>query len=137
MANVIELIFGEPRRRTAAAELIRCLQRHPGQDPREALRLLQSTRGSVADGVARLSPWCCHSRLVRGVIAFLVTCVAVLPCHAGDPWTGSWDTRWRGGGARPGVKRAGGPGAGAHPLIRGPSPARTTGPTPQRRWDER
>src|SRR5260221_11652558 len=55
-------------------------------------------------------------RLVMGLIATFW----VMPCLAANaPWTGSWDTRSRGGGARMELTQDGERGIGVYPLYGG------------------
>jgi MscS family membrane protein len=82
------------------------------------------------------SPRACAELLCR-IVAFLITCVAAFPCHAADPsWTGSWDTRWRDGGARLELKQDGSLVTGTYPLYGGRIEAEAKGQTLQGRWIE-
>lgn len=74
---------------------------------------------------------------MRCLVGLLLPILWVIPCLAADaPWTGSWDTRWRGGGARMELTQDGNQVTGVYPLYGGRIDAEAKGRRLVGRWIE-
>ena len=74
---------------------------------------------------------------MRCFVGLLLATLWVIPCLAADaPWTGSWDTRWRGGGARMDLTQDGDRVTGFYPLYGGRIEAEAKGRRLVGRWIE-
>ena len=74
---------------------------------------------------------------MRPLIAVLLAFLAALPARAADgTWTGSWDTRWREGGAHMELLQQGGKVTGTYPAYGGQIEAEVRGRELQGRWIE-
>lgn len=74
---------------------------------------------------------------MRCFMGLLLVTFWVIPCLAADgPWTGSWDTRWRGGGARMELTQDGDRVTGVYPLYGGRIEAEAKGRRLVGRWIE-
>ena len=75
--------------------------------------------------------------MIRILIAAVLALLMILPAQAADgTWTGSWDTRWREGGARMELVQQGAKVTGSYPAYGGQIEAEVRGRELQGRWIE-
>ncbi|WP_376096353.1 mechanosensitive ion channel family protein [Roseomonas sp. CCTCC AB2023176] len=78
----------------------------------------------------------CLRRTLLRIVAVLVFWIAAAPAFAQSTWTGTWDTRWRGGGAILDLRQDGSRVTGTYPLYGGTVEAEVRGRDLEGRWQE-